>query len=107
MDQEAALTCIAQFRAALEAKGIRIGKLVLFGSYATGQFHEGSDIDLMVISDDFEGKGYWERIDLLSSAIHEVFAPIEAVAMTYAEWEGGHSMLADFARDGIVLPVAT
>ena len=107
MDQDAALKCIGRFRTALEAKGIRIGKLVLFGSYATGQFHEGSDIDLMVVSDDFEGKDYWERIDLLSSAIYEVFAPIEAVAMTHAELEGGQSMLAAFARDGIVLPVAT
>jgi len=107
MDQDAALECVARFRAALEARGIRIAKLVLFGSYATGQFHEGSDIDLVVVSDDFVGKGYWERIDMLSSAIHEVFAPIEAVAMTQADWEGGHSMIADFARDGIVLPAAT
>ncbi len=107
MDQDAALECIARFRSALESRGIRISKLVLYGSYATGRFHEGSDIDLVVVSDDFETKGYWERIDLLSSAIYEVFGPIEAVAMTQAEWEDGHSMIADFAREGIVIPAAT
>ena len=57
MDQETALTCIARFRDALEAKGIHVGRLVLYGSYATGQSHEGSDIDLVVVSDDFEGRG--------------------------------------------------
>lgn len=107
MDQDAALECVARFRVALETRGIRVAKLVLFGSYATGQFHEGSDIDLVVVSDDFEGKSHWERIDLLSAAIHEVFAPIEAVAMTQTEWEGGHSMIAEVAREGIVLPAAT
>jgi predicted nucleotidyltransferase len=107
MNQDAALKCIAQFRSALETRGIRVSKLVLYGSYATGRFHEGSDIDLVVISDDFETKGHWERIDLLSAAIYEVFGPIEAVAMTRAEWEKGHSMIADFAREGIVIPAAT
>ncbi len=61
--------------------------MILFGSYATGKYKEGSDIDVVVISDNFEGKNYWERIDILSDAIYEVFEPIEAVAMTPEEWE--------------------
>jgi predicted nucleotidyltransferase len=107
MDQDAALKCIGRFRAALESRGIHPAKLVLFGSYATGHFHEGSDIDVVVVSDDFNGKGYWERIDLLSAAIHEVFAPIEAVAVTQTEWAEERSMIAGFAKDGIIVPAVT
>jgi len=77
--------------------------LILFGSYATGRYREDSDIDVVVISQDFNDKGYWERIDILSSAIYQVFQPIEAVAMTPEEWEKGKSLLVDYAKGGEVV----
>ncbi|GAB6272477.1 MAG: hypothetical protein STSR0003_23240 [Smithella sp.] len=46
MDKTAALGAIARFSKAIEAKGIRINKLILYGSYARGDYREGSDIDL-------------------------------------------------------------
>ena len=103
MDKKAVLTIISDFRKALESTGVRPQKIILFGSYATGQFREDSDIDLVVLSEDFQGKGYWERIDLLSAAIYDVFKPIEAVAMTPAEWIAGDTMIADYAREGEVV----
>jgi predicted nucleotidyltransferase len=103
MDKKAVLAVISDFREALETSGIRLQKIILFGSYATGQFREGSDIDLVVLSEDFQGKGYWERIDILSAAIYEVFKPIEAVAMTPEEWVSGDTFIADYAREGEVV----
>lgn len=103
MGKAAVLKIIRQFKEVLEKKGIKIERIVLYGSYAAGTQREGSDIDLVVISDDFSGLGYWQRIDLLSAAIYEVFKPIEAVAMTRAEWEKGDSFIVDFARNGEVV----
>ncbi len=103
MDKGSALDSLNNFRLALESKGIRIHRLLLFGSHAQGKAHEGSDIDVLVISDDFSGKDYWERIDILSEAIYEVFEPIEAVALTIGEWERGESIFVDFAKDGKVI----
>jgi len=34
---------------------------------------------------------------------YEIFAPLEAVAMTPDEWERGDSFISDFARNGEVL----
>ncbi len=106
MDKREVLEIISGFQKALEGKGIEINKLVLFGSYATGQFREGSDIDVVVISDSFTGKGYWERIDILSDAIYEVFAPVEAVGMTPDEWEKKDSFIADYAGNGEIVYAA-
>ncbi|MCE5340413.1 MAG: nucleotidyltransferase domain-containing protein [Planctomycetaceae bacterium] len=103
MDKQAVLKIISEFRSLLESKGIKSQKLILFGSFAKGNFHQESDIDLVVISKDFENKNYWERIEILSEAIYEMFKPIEAVAMTPDEWEQGDSMIVDYARGGEVV----
>jgi uncharacterized protein len=103
MDKEAVLRIVCAFGKALEAENVKPRKIILFGSYSTGTQREGSDIDLVVISEDFSDKDYWERIDILSSAIFTVFAPIEAVAMTPQEWESGESRIVDYARNGEVV----
>jgi predicted nucleotidyltransferase len=103
MDKKTVLTIISEFRKVLESKGIKPQKLILFGSFVSSNFHEGSDIDIVVISKDFENKSYWERIDILSAAIYEIFEPIEAVAMTPAEWQQGNSLIVNYARNGEVV----
>jgi predicted nucleotidyltransferase len=103
VDKEAVLRIISDFAKALEAENIKLQKIILFGSYSTGTQREDSDIDLVVISEDFASKGYWERIDILSAAIATVFQPIEAVAMTLEEWQSGDSRIVDYARNGEVV----
>lgn len=103
MDKKSVLKVISNFKKAIESKGIKIDRLILFGSYATGKYRDSSDIDIVVISDDFKDKSYWERIDILSSAIYEVFVPIEAIAMTPREWENKESMIVDYAKNGEII----
>ena len=103
MDKRAVLEIIAEFAEALKVEGVRPQRIILFGSHSTGTQREDSDIDLVVISEDFSSKGYWARIDALSGAIATVFQPIEAIAMTPEEWERGDSLIVDFARNGEVV----
>ena len=103
MDKGEVLKIVADYAKALEAEGVKPQKTILFGSYSTGTQHEGSDIDLVVISEDFADKDYWERINVLAAAIVRVFEPIEAVAMTPEEWQRGDSLIVDYARNGEVV----
>ena len=103
MDKKAALKILARFRKAIESQRIKLDKLILFGSYATGANREGSDIDVVVISKDFAGKDYWERTEILSQAIYDVFEPIEAVALTPEEWENRESAIVEYARTGEIV----
>lgn len=103
MDKTEVLRVIERYRHALERRGIRVAKIVLFGSYSTGNWHKGSDIDLVVVSEDFECREYWERIELLADALTDVFEPIQAVAKTRKEWEAGDSLIVEFAKRGEVV----
>jgi hypothetical protein len=55
------------------------------------------------LPDDFSGKSFWERTEILSSAIFEVFEPIEAIAMTFEEWEKDDSPIISNAKNGEVI----
>lgn len=103
MDKRAASEIVTQFHKGIEARGIRPLKIILYGSHAAGDSREGSDIDTVVISHDFIDKSFWERIDILTDVIYEIFAPIEVTALTQEEWERGDSFVTDFARNGEVL----
>ena len=103
MDKAAVMKIISDFGRALEAENIKPQKIILFGSFSAETQRPDSDIDLVVISEDFTGKDYWERIDILSVAIYTVFEPIEAVAMTPVEWQSGDSLIVDYARNGEVV----
>ena len=103
MDKRAVLEVISRFEAELAEIGVRPERIVLYGSYAKGTQREGSDIDLVVVSEDFADKDHWERIKLLSEAIYRLWEHIEAIAMTPEEWERGDSLIAQFARGGEVV----
>ncbi|MBC8204255.1 nucleotidyltransferase domain-containing protein [bacterium] len=100
MDKKDVLEIIDRFRLNLEKQGISVDKVLLYGSYARGNYHEGSDIDLLVVSKDFQNKDFWERIDIIVNALMTELSPIEAYPMTPEEYENGDSMIALFAREG-------
>ncbi len=103
MAQNNVLKIVKKFKDELELMGISVERLILFGSHATGTAIEGSDIDVVVISQSFSNKNYWERIDILTEAIYKVFAPIDASAFTPEEWKAEKSLIVDYAKNGILL----
>lgn len=54
----------------LEKNQIHILEAFLFGSYANGTFNEFSDIDLALISEDFEGIRFNDNMKLMRSILN-------------------------------------
>lgn len=69
----------------LELKDIKVSRLILYGSYARGNPKPYSDIDVAVISPDFNGKGILKRQEILGEAIFPLGEPIEALGYTPQE----------------------
>ena len=80
---------VARYREALEGLGVRAEEVYLFGSYEGGNPREGSDIDLVVVSADFEGLSYMEREGVLGKAARRIRKPIEARGFTAREITDG------------------
>ena len=45
--------------------GIEVKTIILFGSYARGDFYSGSDLDLIIVSNDWKDMSYTDRLSLL------------------------------------------
>lgn len=82
---------------------IPVDKVILFGSYAKGSFHEDSDLDVAVFSDYFKNMRTVDGIQFLILKARGYNIDIEPLAFTtkiYLEREG---IVDEIIRTGIIV----
>ena len=107
MDRNTVTDAIRFLEQRLINSGLNISKIILFGSQARDQANEDSDIDIVIISEDFEDKDIFERCEMTKDAeimtIREFMIPIDIITMTPDEFDSESSLIAGFARNGKVV----
>ncbi len=95
------------FSRRLQETGISIDRLVLFGSHALGHSSPDSDIDLAIISRDFEKKDIVQRArmtqDAEVSTIKTFLLPLDIITLTPEELESDSSLIAAYVRKGKIV----
>lgn len=87
MADQSVLDAVHQYMGVLDQKGIPVTFTVLYGSFARGEEHEWSDIDLMVVSPRFDQEHRREDIDELWLATLQADVRIEPVGVGLHQWE--------------------
>lgn len=89
----------------LRGRGISIDRIVLFGSYAENTFSQESDVDIAIISSDFEHKDIFQRSEMLKGLdwdlVERFMLPFDVVPISSQEWRESSSFIVDFAHRGI------
>ncbi len=85
---------VEPLRVALEPLSGRILAAFVFGSVAKGGDHAGSDLDLLVVSDDL---AYTDVYTALQSAEVRLARPVNPTVMTRAEWRQKRARRDSFA----------
>ncbi|MBN1382485.1 MAG: nucleotidyltransferase domain-containing protein [Deltaproteobacteria bacterium] len=70
---------IAQYIRNLEALGLPIERVYLFGSQAQRQANQESDLDLAVVSPLFEKMSLWDRAGFLGKAAWDIKHPMDVL----------------------------
>lgn len=108
MLEQSVLTAVREYLAAINAQKINVELVVIFGSQVKNQAHALSDIDLLVVSpqfDDMKDRGF---INLLWRVAARVDSRIEPVPCGSRQWrEDDSSAIIEIARrEGQVLKAA-
>lgn len=69
---------IEEYTQSLKKLGINVERVILYGSSAEGKHRIDSDIDIIVISKDFQPMNLRERLEVLGIAAARIMKPIEA-----------------------------
>ena len=81
--------------------GNRLAKIILFGSYARGEAHDESDVDLLVVLNDEEVKTHQEK-DSISEMLWRLFLKylidISVIPTTRNRYEHSEEYLFKFIR---------
>lgn len=85
---------------------IRVREAILTGSWAKGSYLEDSDVDLLIVSDDFSRMSLPERLVYLQKAWRNKL-PLEAFGYTTREFQAlrkNSTYVRDAVRYGIRIP---
>ena len=90
-DKETALEVIGYMRQALQRNGVTPCHIALFGSFLHGNYHAESDLDMIIISEAFEGKDLDQRIYMTMNAEKEFMkrylVPMDILMKTPQEYD--------------------
>ena len=107
MDKDAVLDAVKFLEKCLIEKGLEVSKIILFGSQVEGQTTHESDVDVAIVSEDFQGKDIFERAMLTKDAeiitIRKFMIPFDIITLTVEEFESEASLIAEYVKSGEVL----
>ena len=89
--------------------GDHLRKVILYGSYARGDFHVDSDVDLMILLDmsDMELKVFSRQLSYMTydfNMDHEVdIKPISKSEEHFRKWVANYPFYANIRKEGVVL----
>lgn len=108
MLEQSVLITVRNYLAAVKQSGIPVEFVVVFGSQVKGMGNEWSDIDLLVVSSQFDGMKERKKLNLLWHIAAAVDSRIEPIPCGLKQWDNDDvSAIIEIARrEGEVLHAA-
>jgi predicted nucleotidyltransferase len=100
-NQRIGINLAMEFIQTCEKDGLKLDSVLLFGSYAKNQMHEQSDIDLVLVSDQFIGNPFLDA--RLFAEANLKFPKIEAHPYSTTNFQKGTSFLNEIRSTAIQL----
>ncbi|MDR3133617.1 MAG: nucleotidyltransferase domain-containing protein [Prevotellaceae bacterium] len=87
----------------IEASGVRLRAVILFGSFAKGTQHEWSDIDVALVADEFTGLGFVDKKLFPYIGIKQPYLRIESKTYPTEYFHSGDPFIEEIKREGILI----
>lgn len=93
---------VKQYINNLKKTNIDLQKIILFGSYVNGNYKDYSDIDIAIVSKDFSGIRYDDRIKV-GKATLKSDPRIEPHPISYEDYKSPNPFVEEILKTGIVI----
>jgi len=95
------ISIVHQFAEAVKKQGVPLREVYLFGSYARGEQKEWSDIDVALVSDDFEGVSFEDIKRFIDITIQKPYIFFELHTFNSADFEENNPFAQEIIKTGI------
>lgn len=103
-------TLLGRYReAVMQILGERFGRMILFGSYARGDFYKGSDLDIMILADlcpeevsSYADKIYDITYDFEMQYGMEINPSVQSMRI-YEQWKKVYPFFMNVEREGVLV----
>ena len=99
MDKQSAIKVAKKYLSLLEEKRFKIESAYLFGSYATGKFHEWSDIDIALVFKKVKNNFLLDiKLTMIGISLD---SRLEPHSFDLGDFNNGHPVFAEVLKHGI------
>ena len=103
LTQDAVIETVRNYARDIEAHGVHLRTVILYGSFAKGTQHEWSDIDVALVADEFTGFTF-EDYDLFPYvSIKKPYIRIEAKTYPTDYFREGDAFIDIIKKEGILI----
>jgi predicted nucleotidyltransferase len=101
---ESVITLISEFVNQCKKLNIRFEKIILFGSVAAGRMNKQSDIDLALVSKQFSGLPFADRMLIAPAGLN--FLNLDIQTYSPADFESGDPFIDEIKSTGIEIKLS-
>ena len=103
LTQNAAIKIVKDYAREIEAKGVHLSTVIMFGSFAKGTQHEWSDIDVALVADEFTGVGFIDKKLFPYIGIKKPYIRIEAKTYPTDYFRESDPFIEEIKKEGIIM----
>jgi predicted nucleotidyltransferase len=90
-------------RELFKLRSLKINKIVFYGSQIEKNADDESDLDVLVVSEDFEDKDIFSRIDITAGIhrrlVEQLLMPVDIMYFSLSEWNEEKSLIIGAAKE--------
>jgi predicted nucleotidyltransferase len=103
LDRDAVIEAVRNYAREIEAKGVHLRTVILYGSFAKGMQHEWSDIDVALVADEFSGFTFNDKKLFPYIGIQKPYIRIETKTYPTGYFNEGDPFIDEIKKEGIVI----
>jgi len=101
LNRKTVIALVKSFARDVSAYGVKLREVYLYGSYAAGNQHKWSDVDVALVADEFSGFGFEDLKHFVKVHLQKKYTIIQTKTYSSDYFEKGDPFVNVIKRNGV------